>query len=256
MKLRCCKLPFFCMFLLLALPFATWAGEFVKTASEADYPPFSYLDEAGVATGFDVEITKALCKEMRRDCEIILMGFDEILPAVVQGKLDMAVAGFGATPERSKSVDFTDHYYRSHSIFIEKTKGTGEVQPLVLKGKRIGTQADTIQENYLRKIYGNDITLILKPDFEEIFKELQAGRVDFVLIDALSGYTYLKTELGNGLEPLEEPVIAPELDIRAHIAVSKKNSALREDLNKAIQAILRNGEYNRINNKYFDFNIY
>ena len=80
--------------------------------------------------------------------------------------------------------------------------------------------------------------------------------MDFVLIDALSGYTYLKTELGNGLEPLEEPVIAPELDIRAHIAVSKKNSALREDLNKAIQAILRNGEYNRINNKYFDFNIY
>lgn len=244
------------LILTLPMPLGAMAQKTLKSASNIKFPPFSYLDEKGEATGFDVEITKALCKEMQVECDIVLMPFSQIIPALSKGELDMAVASFARTEERANVIDFTDYYYRSCNIYIVRHDYVKNADPSFLEGKKIGAQLGTIQEDYLRKNYAERIELVLHPTFENLFASLGAGKVDAIFVDALAGYSALNTELGQEFEPLGEAVTTGHEQENARIGIAKNNHQLREDLNKAIQAIVRSGEYEQIRRKYFDFNLY
>lgn len=228
----------------------------LRVAVDAPYPPFAMVDEEGRLTGFDVDIALALCKEMKRECEVKAIPFDSLLPEIVAGTIDIAVAGMGASEERSKLVDFTERYFRSLSVFIERAGTLKELTPESIKGLHVGTQEDTLQSSYLQKTYGDNITLVTVASYTEIFSMLKKGEVDLVLVDGLPGYNYLKSEDGAGLETIGEPIESGSVMDWASIAVSKTQPGLRDALNAAIQAIRRNGEYGKINRKYFDFNIY
>lgn len=244
--------------LILSMPLAALTAPPLKAACDNNYPPFSYTDDHGHPAGFDVEITKALCKEMQMDCEIVFMHFDEIIPAMTNSTIDFAAAGMAMTPQRQKLVNFTDHYYRSRSIFIEKKGNLTGLSPADVKGKRAGAQLGTVHEQYLRTTYGDAIKVLPQEIFEDLFRDLQEGRLDFILVESLTGYSLLKTDLGKGLEAFGGPSAFDETaqSTNSYIIVDKKNPQLLEKLNLALQAILRSGEYNRISNKYFDFNIY
>ena len=244
------------LLLLLVMPFGATAEKPLKAACNIKFPPFSYLDEAGVATGFDVEITKALCKEMQVECDLVLMPFSQIIPAMSRGELDMAVASLARTEERASVIDFTDYYYRSCNIFITKHDYARNEVPAFLEGKKVGAQLDTIQEEYLQKNYAERVELILHPTFESLFISLRAGKVDAIFVDALAGYSALNTDLGQEFEPVGEVVTTGQEQENARLGVTKNNPQLREDLNRAIQAIVRSGEYEQIRRKYFDFNLY
>lgn len=250
--MRAFLLAFFLIF-SSASAFAAQAP--IRIAIDVPYPPFAYYDADKQLTGFDVDIAKALCAELKRECTIVIMPFEDVIPSIVSGSVDIAVVGMGDTPERKKLVDFSDRYYRSHSIFVEKPGAVTGASPADLKGKRIGAQAGTIQEIYLKEEYKNS-TIITKNLHTEVFDDLKKGVVDVVLTDGLPGYTYLKSKDGEGLETIGGPITSGSLTGASFIAISKKQPELRKQLNEAIQTIRRNGEYGKINRKYFDFNVF
>lgn len=228
----------------------------LRVGVDVPYPPFAMLGDDGKLTGFDVDIAKALCKELGRACDIRPVNFDDMIPAIVEGTLDIAVAGMGASEERKKLVDFTDRYFRSLSIFLQRQGTLNELTPETLKGRRIGAQSGTLQATYLRETYGDSITLVTASSHDDVYALLKQGDVDLALVDGLPGYSFLKTPEGANLETIGDAVASGGVIDWASIAVSKKQPELREALNKAIQAIRRNGEYGKINRKYFDFNVY
>lgn len=228
----------------------------LRIAVDAPYPPFAEYDEKGVLTGFDVEISQAICKELNKVCDIRAVPFDSIIPEIIAGNLDMGVAGMGATEERKQLVDFTERYFRCRSVFIEQPGTFSEITPATVTGKSIAVQSGTLQEAYLREHFGNVATIVTVNDFNESMALLQENTVDLVLADGLPTYAYLKTEEGQSLEIIGEAVDADGIMDNASIAVSKDNPELREAINKALEAMRRNGEYGRINRKYFDFNVY
>jgi len=233
-----------------------WAAEApLRVGMDIPYPPFVYKAPDGTLTGFDVDITMALCTVIKRECVIVAVDFDNLVPFLAQGKLDMVVAGLAVTPERAKQVDFTERYYRSHTIFVGKAGAGMDSSPDALAGKRVGTQAGTTQEDFLVREYPKS-TLILRPDFESLMENLREGKLDVVLIEGLPGFAYLKTPQGSQFEAVGGPVQDPVLTGTFRIAVSKKFPKLTKELNKAIATIRSNGEYATINRKYFDFNIY
>lgn len=231
-------------------------GPVLKVAVDGPYPPFTEEDENGNMYGFDVDIAHALCKELGRTCAVRKVPFDEIIPSLVEGKIDIAIAGMGPSEERKKLVDFTERYFRSLSIFIERSRSLPGISPDTLKGLKVGAQANTLQAEYLRTTYGEGITLVMAESHIELFHMLQDKKVDLILVDGLPGYAMLKTDLGDGLETVGEPVESGGAMDWASIAVSKKQPELLKAINEAIQTLRRNGEYGRINRKYFDFNIY
>ena len=241
---------------LLSAPAAFAEGEPLKVGVDDFYPPFSYLDENGERTGFDVDIANALCKQLERPCDLQVMTFEEFIPRLVNGEIDIVVAGLGATAERQQVVDFTDRYFRSHSIFVEREDARLDLSLQTLSGKRLATQSGTIQETYLHNVYGDVAEIITVPEYDQVFEYLKSGRVDLIFVDGLPGYHYLRSEHGQGLEVMGMPVHSEVVLDSSCIAVSKKQSALVPQLNQAIQDIRRSGEYDRINRKYFDFNVY
>ena len=247
---------FLLILLLLSLSAPSFAAEPpLRVAVDAQYPPFGYREKAGNLAGFDVDIAVALCSEMRRECLIKGMDFDDILPALIRGEIDIAVAGMGNTPERARQINFTDRYYRSHSFFI-KAEGTKmNISPEGLAGKSVGVQAGSAQEEYVKRTFPRAV-LVPTPSFVDMMNDLKNGKVSLAISEGLPAFAYLKTAEGAGLETVGTPIQDSLLTGPSYIVVSKKLPQLVPTLNRALDTIRRSGEYARINRKYFDFNIY
>lgn len=240
--------------LVTCFSFSAQAAEPVlRIGIDAPYPPFAYTDPAtGTLTGFDYDIAEALCRKINRECEITVVPFDNIIPSIVEGKLDIGVAGMAKKPEREKLVLFSEKYFRSNSIFLE-IPGTNVVSREGLKGKKIAVQNKTTQEEYLRKTYGDVAEIVLLTNFEDIIQHTIDKKVDIAFIDGLPGYHFLKTEKGEALDIVGEPV---QLGNASCIVLSKSLEKERDAINKAILELRDSGEYDTINRKYFEFNIY
>jgi ABC-type amino acid transport/signal transduction systems, periplasmic component/domain len=225
-----------------------------KFAVDTYYPPFSYTDEKTKELGgFDVDIAKAVCKKLGLVCEVLAVPFDEIIPQVESGALDVGCAGFAYTEERAKQVLYTNKYFRSSSLFLELPGTFDGISPETIKGKKVAVQASTNQEDYLRRTYGRTIEIFPVKGFDEIIKGVNDKTFDLGFIDGLPGYHYLKSDEGLNLDIVGDPV---HLDDGSCMVLRKGQEALRDRINQAIEDLRLSGEYDAINLKYFDFNVY
>ncbi len=245
----------FTTLLLLTVVFSNaFAGEPVlRVAIDSPYPPFAYTDpQTGKLTGFDYDIAVEICRIMNRECEIITVPFDNIIPEIVAQKIDIGVAGMAKTPEREQKVLFSDKYFRSSSVFVGFP---GLLTPSVegLKGKKIGVQHKTTQEAYLRKTFGEVAEIVTFSNFTEIISATLAKTIDIAFVDGLPGYAFLKTEKGDNLDIVGEPIM---LGSGSCIVLHKSLEEERNAINEAIQTMRKSGRYDVLNRKYFEFNVY
>jgi polar amino acid transport system substrate-binding protein len=228
------------------------AAETLKIATEGAFPPFNVIDTNGTPQGFDVDIAKALCVEMKTECEIVVQDWDGIIPGLLAGKYDAISASMSITPERQEAVDFTDPYYSNKLQFVGAKGKDFTVTADGLKGKVVGVQRSTISNSWMEE-HMPGIEVRLYGTQEEAFLDLESGRLDIVLNDAYVTYDWLKSDAGKGFEFKGKPVYD---DDKIGIAVAKGNNVLREKMNAALAAIRANGTYDKINAKYFPFSIY
>ena len=231
----------------------------VRIGIEAAYPPFAMKTPEGAITGFDYDIGNALCAEMQVKCVWIEQEFDGLIPALKVRKFDAVLSSLNITPERLKSVDFTNKYYATPARLAMKA-GTVLNDPLVdLKGKKVGVQRASIYDRYATEVYAPaGIEVVRYSSQNEIFLDLTAGRVDATLADVVNiDDGFLKTDAGKGFA-----LVGPDYTEAKYfgdgvgIAVRKGDKAMAERFNKAIAAIRANGKYQEVQNKYFQFNVY
>ncbi len=242
---------------LTALSASASAEMKIRIGTEGAYPPFNFKDASGKLQGFDIDIAKALCAEMKAECTFVAQDWDGIIPALLAKKYDAIIASMSITEERKKKVDFSDKYYSSPAKFIvDKKSGITKVDAASLKGKTIGTQGSTIHANFLEDVYkGSTIKLYKTQD--EANADLASGRLDAVLADSAVLLEWLKKKDGTCCQFTGPGFNDPKyFGVGAGIAVRKGDDKLRESFNKAIAAILKNGTYKKINAKYFPFDIY
>lgn len=242
---------------LLAAGVPALGAERLHVAVDASYPPMAYVDAAGRLRGFNVDIAHAICQELGAICELRSILFEEMIPGIVAGDVQMAVAGAAVTEQRQSQVDFTDKYYRAHSVFVERAAVPSPDAMPDVRGKRVGVQLGTIQEAYLRTHYATVAkTIVPRRKFLDVIADLQQGRTDLILVEGLPVYACLKTPEGVGLEVVGQPLRDKSLAVTGHIMVSREDPQLRARINAALEALVRSGEYARINRAYFDFSIY
>lgn len=239
---------------LLASPIA--AAEKLVVGTEGAYPPFNYLEADGTLGGFDVDIAKALCEEMKVECEFVTQDWDGAIPALIAGKYDIFIASMSITEERKQKIDFSEKYYNTPpAIAVAKDSKISNTAG-DLKGKILGAQSSTTHSNYA-EAYFKDSELRLYPTPDEYKLDLANGRIDAVIDDVVVLDDWLKSDDGSCCRLVgtlkSDPTINGE---GAGVALRKGEDALRERINKAIQAILKNGKYKAINDKYFEFSVY
>lgn len=229
----------------------------IRICVEGAYPPFSQVEPTGELTGFDIDITKALCDHMEKSCELVQTDWDGIIPALLEGKCDAIVASMSITEDRRKVIDFTDRYYMTPAKFAAVAGVDWEDTNEGLAGKVVGVQRGTIHQDYMESVYP-DVELKLYATQDEAYLDLAAGRIDAVMADSIAiDDGFLKTEAGAGYAFFGGDHAVPEFHgDGAGIGVRKEDDALRESFNAAIALIRENGVYQEINAKYFDFDIY
>jgi polar amino acid transport system substrate-binding protein len=229
----------------------------LRIGTEGAYPPFNYVDAAGNLGGFDVEIAKALCEEMKAECEFVVQDWDGIIPALLANKFDAIIASMSINEERKKSVDFTDKYYNTPpAIAVPKDSEITGVTPEALAGISIGAQGSTTHSTWAEQfLTDSDVKLYPKADDYQL--DLANGRLDAAVDDVVVLSEWLASEAGACCTIVGTVTPVAEIHgVGAGIAVRKGEDELRESFNAAIKAIRANGKYKEINDKYFKFDVY
>ena len=254
------KFTFLGVLAALALAAGAAAADMKKVTlgTEGAYPPFNWIDENGDLQGFDIEIGNALCAAAKLDCTWEVQDWDGIIPGLLAKKYDAIVASMSITEERKQKVDFTGKYYTTPAKFV-RMKGSGiEITNEGLDGLAVGVQRATIHENFLRDNYGDIVTIKAYATQDEANLDFVAGRVDLLLADSVALLEgFLNTPQGAGAEFAGPDFTDPRwFGEGAGIALRKGETELLEALNRAIAAIRADGTYKKINDAYFDFDVY
>ncbi|CCV13701.1 ABC transporter substrate-binding protein [Mesorhizobium sp. STM 4661] len=243
---------------LLTLGVAQAQEKTLRIGTEGAYPPFNNLTADGQLVGFDIDIAKALCDEMKVKCTFVAQDWDGIIPALQAGKFDAIVASMSITPERAEKVDFTHKYYNTPSALAAPKDTTLKgVTKEDLAGKTVGVATTTTHFNYASKTY-TDSTIKGYPSSPEEQADLANGRLDAIQDDIVVLSQWLDTPDGACCKILGTPSPQP-VEIfgpGAGIAIRKGETDLVNQFNAAIGAIRANGKYKEINDKYFKFDVY
>ncbi len=230
----------------------------VRVAIEGAYPPFSQVSPEGKLVGFDVDIAVALCEAMGAEPVLVAQDWDGMIPGLLARKYDTIIASMSITDERLKKVDFTKKYYQTPAKFMIKKGVIPAFSLEALKGKVIGVQRETVHDKYLTDIYGKNVDIKRYGSLDEAYLDVEAGRIDIVMADSVALMEgFLDKEKGMDYEFVGPDMVDPKFfgpGIGA--AVRKQDAELKQALNQAIDTIRANGTYEKIQNKYFNFNVY
>ena len=225
------------------------ARDLLRVGTEPTFAPFEFLDtKSKDFTGFDMDLIRAVGQKAGYDVEIINMGFDALIPAVLTGSIDVIASGISITPERQKRVDFTTPYYVSGvSMLVRKDDAAKYANFDDLKGRKIAVQIGTTGAERAKEIAGTRVTSFNTTS--EAFMDLLTGNSDAVLLDRpVLGY-YLKSQT-RAARALTIPDYIADAE-EFGFAVKKGNAALLEKLNQAYADLKASGEVERIRSKWF-----
>ncbi|WP_074380752.1 transporter substrate-binding domain-containing protein [Bartonella doshiae] len=248
---------------LLAVALITSATLFIqsthaqtlKIASDASYPPFSYIDSNNELQGFDIDISYALCKKMNVECTIVTQAFEGMIPGLLAKKYDAVVSSLAPTQERLQKIDFTDAYYNTAlAVLVTKDSEIKEISAQAFKNKNLGVQSNTTQAAYAEDHYAPEgVNIKLYPTAIEVNRDLLSHRLDLMISDKIQALNWLENE---GKDCCKLLGTLEEMNFPIAIALRKNNSDLKNKLNAAIKEIRLDGTYDKIMKKYFTFDIY
>jgi len=230
----------------------------IRIATEGAYPPFNFTDKNGNLQGFDVDIAKALCAQMKAKCEIVAQDWDGIIPALLANKYDAIIASMSITEKRKKKVSFSKKYYTTPAKFVRR-KGSGiEINAASMKGKSVGVQRATIHADFVKAEFGKVVTVKAYATQDEAYLDFAAGRIELMLADSVALMEgFLATDAGKGAEFVGPDFTDPKyFGEGAGIATRKGDADLANKFTAAIAGIRANGVYKKISSKYFDFDVY
>lgn len=232
------------------------AADVLVVAINNNDKPFGYFNDEGELTGFTVDLAGALCQAMHRDCRLQPALFADFLPGVIDGRYDFVVGNVVRTAEREKQVDFTNRLWRSSSSFVGKAGLVLDPELAAVKGKTIAVQKGAIQEKYLRESFGDAVAIKTYPTNTERNAALADGKADLTFGSTVSHFAFLTSDSGKGFDIVSGPLFDHGLGGDVAIPLRKGRDDLRKRLNQAIDTILRDGTFARINNTYFKADVF
>lgn len=232
------------------------AGEQLKTIQEkgvlnvgleGTYPPFSFVDENGKLSGFEVELSEALAKQLGVKVKLQPTPWDGILAALESKRLDLVVNQVTISDERKKKYDFSTPYTISgiQALVLKKNLDTLAIKSAAdLAGKKVGVGLGTNYEQWVRKEVPQADVRTYNDDPAK-FQDLRVGRIDAILIDRLAALEYAKKA--------PDTALAGEAFSRLEsgVALRKGEPELLDAVNEALAALKADGTLSKLSEKYF-----
>jgi polar amino acid transport system substrate-binding protein len=225
----------------------------IRFLTEVDYPPFNYAGQDGNPQGFNIDLARLLCEELKLPCTIQMRRFETLIPALNANQGDAAIASIAATPDLRAKVDFTDSYYRTPARFVAKRDSPiQDPLPERLEGKKVAVVAGTAHEAYLKALF-TEVEVRPYPNADASRAALRRGEVDLLFGDAISLAFWLNgTDSENccafrGGAYTDNRYFGEGIGI----AVRKGNEVIRLALNWALFRVWEQGRFTDLWLRYF-----
>jgi polar amino acid transport system substrate-binding protein len=178
-------------------------GAVLKIGTSATREPFCFMDARRVVTGFDGELARRIGVRLGRPIEFADMKFSALIPALQSGKVDLIVAGMTDTPERRRSVDFTQPYFRNSQRLIVKAPTGGEPRSQSgarmlrtlddLKTARLGILLGSVHDTYAMEHFPNAQHMQYKSP-SELILAVRSGKIDAAIYTTETLVEILRTD--------------------------------------------------------------
>lgn len=230
------------------------SGEIV-VGSDIAYAPMEYYDTDGTTVlGLDKDISDALSEQLGADFEWQNATFDGLITQLKSGRIDVVMSGMSDTAERQQEVDFVDYYRAGAMLLVRKGNPEGLQSIADLCGRTVAVQRGTTQEGYAQEqskqceADGEEPIELLSFDREtEAMLQVKSGRAAAGMQDyPVASYNARTSGGGNDFEVVGEQIEAGPLGI----AVGKDDTGLRDAIQQALQAIIDDGTYQELLEKY------
>lgn len=224
----------------------------LKVGLECGYAPFNWTQTDNsngavpisgtkeFAGGYDVEIAKILAKGMGKELVIVKTAWDGLPPAVQSGTIDAIIAGMSPTADRKKSIDFSDHYYRSDLVVVvqKDSKLINAASLKDLAGAKITAQLNTFHYSVIDQI-PNVVKKTAMDDFPAMRVALQSGIIDGYVSERPEGVSattananFAMVEFADG-----QGFKASDDDVAIAVGIKKGNTELVESINKILAGV-------------------
>lgn len=228
--------------------FTTVESGKLHMSTNAEFPPYEMLDDAGNPIGIDVEVAQAIANKLGLELVVDDMGFNAALTAVQSGESDIAMAGISITPDRQDVMDFSDSYATGVQVVIVNEDSPIQTLDDLANAQMIGCQADTTGYIYASDTpenggYGEDHVTAYDTGALAVM-DLVTGKIDAVIIDNEPAKAFV--DQNPGLKILETAWVEEEYAI----GFAKGNDALREAVNAAVAELKADGTFQKIVDQY------
>ena len=215
--------------------------------SDIPFPPFEF-EEGGQLTGYDVELAEEIAARLGLEPEWVDTAFDTIFTQLAAGQFDMVASATTITEERQQTVDFSIPYYRAQQALTVNSEETPDIQAVedLGEGDSVAVQTGTTGEIWAQEnLAPNGVEVRSFPEAADTFTALEAGQVTGVIFDEPAAVD-ATTE-----RPSLAVVATIDTDEEYGFPVNPENDELLEAVNQALQAVIDDGTYDEIYQKYF-----
>ena len=218
----------------------------IIVGGELDYPPYSFLDENGVPTGFQTDLCRSIARVMGMKIEIRLTVWAQVRKGLEEGTIDL-ISGMFYSDERAKLYHFSPPYCIVSSVIFARKNSPSVESINELKNKEIIVMGGEAMHDYVIK---HELTnKILKGKTPgEVLQKLASGQGDYALGAQMPGLYWIKklglsnvTTMGKPLKPFKDC-----------FSVKKGNILLLSQFTEGLMILYQTGEYQKLYEKWFD----
>jgi polar amino acid transport system substrate-binding protein len=225
----------------------------IRFLTETDFPPFDFAGTDGNPAGFNVDLARLICEDLKLGCTIQMRRFDTLLAALGENRGDGVIASLAPTPALRQRVDFTDPYYRSPARFVAlREAGVAAVAPERLEGKKIAVVSGTAHQAYIKTFF-TEAEARGYPSADAAREALRRREVDVLFGDGIALAFWLNgTDSANCCQFVGGPFTESRyFGEGVGIAVKRGNDTLRLALNWALFRLWEQGRFTELWLRYF-----
>ncbi|MFZ3578440.1 amino acid ABC transporter substrate-binding protein [Virgibacillus sp. DJP39] len=216
----------------------------ILIGTEGTYPPFTFHNEEGELTGFDVEVAREVAERIGVKAVFKETKWDSMFAGLNSERFDMVANQVGITPERQEKYAFSDPYIQSSAVLVTHEDNTEIKSFEDLEGVSV---AQSLTSNYadIAKEYGADITSV--DGFKEAMQLISSKRVKATINDRLSVLDFLNQQKDAPVKIVDR---ADDASANA-FAFRQGSDELIKAVNKALAEMMEDGTYLEISKKWF-----
>lgn len=222
-------------------------GKVLHVLSLEHDPPAAFRDSSGKLTGFNVEIARAVCREMNAHCVFYVGTLDQVQEKLATGKADFAAVGLLESEVRRQQILFARPHYRSFSVWLAR--------PGVVPGSsgvRVGVVRASAQASYAARQGWRVRELASYPELTE---SMAGGGIEAALLPMVSSLHLQMHPAVRERRLAATPIRGPGLEGAAAFGIAPHRQDLKPGMDAAIDRLKRNGTFDRINSRFLPFRV-